>query len=175
MQNSTSDLTNLSARIEKLERQNRLFKRGGLALLLLPLALIVMGQARPSDTLEAHNFVLRDSGGTKRAELTMAKEDAVLRFFDSKGLQTSVVSDGLIFLVDPQHTKNLAPSVGGYVMLSVGSGEPDITVQDTQGFSAVLGVTDTVTSLTGEHHESSAASLKLLGPGKNANVLWSAP
>jgi hypothetical protein len=173
MRDSTSDLQSVTARIAKLEGQNRLLKRGGLTLLLLPLVLIVMGQARPSDALEAHSFVLRDSSGIKRAELAMAKEDAVLRFFDAKGLQTSSVMDGFVFLVDPEATK-VAPETG-YIMLSMAKGDPDIIVRDSNGFNASLGVTDSVTVRTGEQHKSTAASLTLFGSGKDGKVLWSAP
>jgi hypothetical protein len=80
MQISTPDLQSLVTRVDKLERQNRLFKRGGLALLLAAATLILMGQARPSDTLEAHGFVLRDSSGIKRAELAVLAGGPVLRY-----------------------------------------------------------------------------------------------
>jgi hypothetical protein len=67
MQSLNSDLETLSARVEKLERQNRLFKRAVLALLLLPVTLLVMGQAAPTRTLEAQAFILRGANGSKMA------------------------------------------------------------------------------------------------------------
>jgi hypothetical protein len=95
MENSTSDLKTLATRVEALEQQNRLFKRAGLVLLLLPAALLVMGQAQPGRTLEAQNFVLTDANGTKRADLTVPsgnKEGAgILRFFDSAGDVTAIL------------------------------------------------------------------------------------
>ncbi len=75
MPNSTSDLSSLASRIEKLERQNRLFKRGGLVLLLSAATLIVMGQARPNRTMGADEFVLRDSSGKKWAALQMSQTE----------------------------------------------------------------------------------------------------
>jgi hypothetical protein len=85
MQSSNSDFESLAARVEKLERQNRWFKRAALALLLLPATLLVMGQARPTRTLEAQAFVLTDANGIKRADLTVPTDVPVLRFFNSAG------------------------------------------------------------------------------------------
>ena len=48
-----------------------------------------------------------------------------------------------------------------------------VQVFDAQGFSATLGVTELVTSTTGETHKTSAASLVLFD--KNKNVIWRAP
>lgn len=169
MQNSTSDIQSLAARIEKLESQNRWFKRGACATLLLFGSVLLMGQAKSlPDDIEARSFVLRDSSGIKRAELTMGKDDPVLSFFDSKGVQSSLVSDGLVLLADPKH-----PRPAGYVVLGVTNGEPRIALRDSDGFSADLGVTDTSIARTGEQRKTSAASLVLFG--KNGKVLWSAP
>ena len=98
MQNSTSDLDLLAARIERLEKQNRRLKRSVLAVLLGAASLVVMGQARPSTTLGAQSFVLRDATGGKRAELVLESESPrsiptpTLRFFDEKGNQTLFLS-----------------------------------------------------------------------------------
>lgn len=182
MQSPPLDLPSLAARVEKLESQNRLLRRVGLAFLLLPLTLIVMAQAQPPRNLEAQSFVLRDSSGIKRAELSMGQEDAelrymgkddpVLRFFNSKGQQTSTVGDGIIFLIDPKKSKAPSPFVGD-IMLSMAGGEPSIDFGDTNGFHSFLGVTDTITTRTGEQHQTSAASITL--EGKDRKVLWSAP
>ncbi len=48
-----------------------------------------------------------------------------------------------------------------------------VLVQDADGFAATLGVTDLLTSRTGEKHKTSAASLILFD--KDKNVLWRAP
>lgn len=173
MDESNARVESLAIRVERLERQNRLLKGFTLCSVLLPVCLLVMGQAGPARTIEARRFVLRDSSGVKRAELGMGQSDAVLRFFNSKEQQTSLVSDGLIFLIDPQHED--ARAQAGYVILSVAEGEPDITVRDTQGYSAILGVADTTTPSTGEQQRSTAASLKLFGPNKNPSAIWSAP
>ncbi|GEM_PF-1661513 len=64
------ELQSIRERLEKLERQNRWFKRAGIAALLLAAAVVVMGQARPSRTVTANKFVLQDSQG--RARITIA-------------------------------------------------------------------------------------------------------
>ena len=98
MQTSASNFELLAARVERLERQNGLLKRGGLALLLMAASLIVMGQARPNSALDEQSYTLRDAKGAKRAELVLdsdspqAKADPVLRFFDDKGNQTVTLS-----------------------------------------------------------------------------------
>lgn len=58
-------------RLEKLERESRWIKRAGLAASLLAMCAFIMGQARPSRTLEAERFVLRDAAGRMRADLGM--------------------------------------------------------------------------------------------------------
>ena len=98
MQNSASQFELLAARVERLERQNRLLKRGGLGVLLAAASLIVMGQARPNTALDAQRYTLRDAKGAKRAELVLDSEspqsrpDPTLRFFDDNGNQTLTLS-----------------------------------------------------------------------------------
>ena len=65
------------------------------------------------------------------------------------------------------------------IILELGEVESDsvaanrVLVHDTDGFAATLGVTDLLTSRTGEKHKTSAASLILFD--KEKNVLWRAP
>jgi hypothetical protein len=106
---------------------------------------------------------LYDSNGTARASLSIFDDGPALDLFNSKGKLTTMVSDNLIS-VDAGNSN--------YVGLSA-DGEPNLEISDSQGFEARLGVTTTVTTLTGEQHETSAASLTLFG--KDKKVLWSAP
>jgi hypothetical protein len=171
MDNSTSDSQSLASRVERLEKQNLFLKRAGLALLVLPAALMFMGQSRPTRTIEAQNFVLRDSSGNKRAELSMGVDAAGLQFFDSKGHVTSTLTESSIVLA--------GPSGGGLISLNAANasnGDTTIYLRDSDGFSASLGVTDTVIAGTGQKRKTSAASLTLFGSDKDGNkVLWSAP
>jgi len=94
MESQVSDLQALAARVEKLERQNRWFKKGAFALLLSATALIVMGQTRliPRE-VESQSFVLRDSSGNKRAELALSSPGLpMLRFFGPGGTVRAVLS-----------------------------------------------------------------------------------
>jgi hypothetical protein len=130
----------------------------------------MMGQASHR-VIEAESFVLRDAAGIKRAELAMGQSDASLFFFDSKGQQSSRLSDSFLWLVNPE---GRSKTEVGYVIVSTGpNGEPAIVLRDGNGFSATLGVTDLVTQGTGEQRKTSAASLKLFGKGEK--VIWSAP
>jgi hypothetical protein len=62
--------TEFTARLERLERDNRRLKRGGLLLLAMLVALIVIYATRPvPDRITAHEFDLVDATGTTRASL----------------------------------------------------------------------------------------------------------
>ena len=172
MECPSPDPSTLTARVEKLERQNRLFKRAALGLLLLPVCMLVMGQAQPSRTIEADEFVLKDSAGHMRAELTSIGGGLpALLFFDAQGKQESALFEDSYDISGPDpHTS--AIYVGSNPS-DASDKEPRIMLEGTNGFSAILGSSDLITTRTGEKHQTSAASLVLLG--KNGTVLWSAP
>ena len=75
MNNQTIELQAVVERLERIEKQNRILRRVGLALLLLPLALLVMGQARQPRTVEAEKFVLVDSSGKTWAALQVGQTE----------------------------------------------------------------------------------------------------
>jgi len=168
MHTATLEAQSLLVRVERLERQNRLLKRGAIVLLLASVSLMTMAQARPARIVEAQDFILVDSSGAKRAELSLDQHDASLKFFDSKGLPSSFVTDGFVFLAEPGHPEAGAVSLGMYQ-----GKKPLVEVDGSNGFSAILGTTDTVTTKTGELHTTSAASLTLFS--KDRKVIWSAP
>jgi hypothetical protein len=110
---STNDL--ILARIERLERQNRMLKRGALAVVVSAAALFIaslglMGQtttpkktpapkaAKPAPAapatpppvvlpanIEAQSFILKDANGRVRAELYMDGEGPSLKLLDQSG------------------------------------------------------------------------------------------
>lgn len=110
------------ARIEKLERQNRRLKLGGLICLLAITSIVVTGglvgqtqqhkttkSTKPKTTapttpaaplvpekLEAESFVLKDPSGRDRAELAMGGTGPALRLLDQSGtaLVTISLNDG---------------------------------------------------------------------------------
>ena len=65
---SATPLTDLNERLGKLERQNRLFRIGGLVALLVVGSLLLIA-ARPQNTQQAEKFVLVDSSGRTTAVL----------------------------------------------------------------------------------------------------------
>ena len=99
----------LEVRIEKLERQNRLFRRGALTCLIALVSVGLMGQtkhprkAAPApaapvipEKIEAQSFILKDSNGKIRAELSMAGTGPALKLRDESGtpLITISLNDG---------------------------------------------------------------------------------
>jgi hypothetical protein len=95
-------LDDLTTRLERLERQGRRWKRTAFVVLLGAVALAVMGQApqhRLPKSLEAEEFVLRDSRGQVRASLGTAQgsNSTVLQFHGENGkprTRITVASDG---------------------------------------------------------------------------------
>jgi hypothetical protein len=80
----------LAHRVERLERQNRLWRHAGLFLMIALIAVFAVAQVKtakvtpPKATkpLEAGKFILQDGLGTKRAELGMFANRPVLVFYD---------------------------------------------------------------------------------------------
>jgi hypothetical protein len=69
-----TELEYLNSRLQKVERDNRGMKLAGCLTGLIVAALLLMGQARPGQKLEAQELVLRDSGGRVRARLSASPE-----------------------------------------------------------------------------------------------------
>jgi hypothetical protein len=86
----------LAARITKVERENRKIRRAALALLVFPLALLVMGQSQTTKVVVANEFVLKDLSGHTRARLwlgpkqTKSPSTAFLTLYDSSGVRDLV-------------------------------------------------------------------------------------
>src|SRR3989441_9612261 len=82
----THDSIDLAQRIERLERQNRLFKGAAMAVVLAIVAVVVMGQAAPrTSTVEAQKFVLKDKTGKIRAVLGEGPDNEIgLLVYDGK-------------------------------------------------------------------------------------------
>ena len=95
-------LDELTRRLERLERHGRHWKRTAVTVLLGAVALVVMGQTPPHrvpKSLEAEEFVLRDSRGQVRASLGTAQDSnsTVLQFHAETGkprTRITVASDG---------------------------------------------------------------------------------
>jgi putative transcriptional regulator len=58
----TNNLT-LLERIDRLEKQNRRFKQAAVAVALIAVAVVTMGQVASQKTVEVNGFLIKDSGG----------------------------------------------------------------------------------------------------------------
>jgi hypothetical protein len=87
----------LQDRLLKLEKQNRRFKQLGIAALIVPALLLVMGQAASKKTVEANEFILRDDSGNIRAKLEMVGTLPVpeMTLFDDKGNASVRMNGGI--------------------------------------------------------------------------------
>jgi hypothetical protein len=82
----SDELSNILARLGRVEREHSRLKRIGLGVLVLAGAVLLMGQARSSRTIEAEKFILNDAGGMPRARLEMEPTDRpTLVLLDPKG------------------------------------------------------------------------------------------
>jgi len=97
-----SSLDELTTRLERLERQGRRWRRTAFVVLLGAVGVVVMGQAPPHrlpKSIEAEEFVLRDSRGQVRASLGTppGSNTTVFQFHGENGkprTRITVASDG---------------------------------------------------------------------------------
>ena len=199
----------LEIRIETLERQNRLFRRGALTCLIAMVSVGLMGQTkRPRKAatttapaapvvpakIEAGSFVMKDSDGKIRAELSMAATGPTLKLLDENGApqMTLSLNDGsprgpMMLLTDPQHHAGFSLSVleGMGSQLSLVGARPDmqarmvvapegtsLEMSDSDGFTTSIG-NGMQASKGKQPKKTTAASVTLYG--KDRKVLWSTP
>lgn len=165
---------NLLARVEKLERQNRRMKLGGLGALVIAGAFLLMGQAsgpRTQDEVRANGFVLVDTSGETRARLFMSSDGPELALYYANGKMGAWLTAGELLNGTALDMIDASGKAG--VALTAFPKGPLLNVMDAQGFETSIGATDLVTMATGETHRTSAASVVLFG--KDKTVLWSAP
>lgn len=85
----------LEARVEKLERENRNLKRGGLVALVLGGIAVLMGQTslpKVSDEVRTRVLVVVDEAGNRRASLGTSKDETALVLFDDAGVRRAKVA-----------------------------------------------------------------------------------
>ena len=199
----------LEIRIEKLERQNRLFRRGMVTGLIAltsvalmaqtkhphkPAATTPAGPAAMPEKIEAGSFILKDSNGKIRAELSMTGLGPAFKLRDATGLPlvTLSVNDGspsgpLMLLSDPQQQASVSISVlqGMGSQLSLIGARPDIQARmavapdgttfelsDAEGFTTSIG-NGIQTPKGKQPKKTTAASVTLYG--KDRKVLWTTP
>jgi hypothetical protein len=122
----------LLERIERLERDARRWKRGAAVAALVVAATGVMGHAS-TRTLDAHRFVLRDSGNRARAELAMDGDRSLaLRFKDETGmprLTMGIEGDAAVIVLNDKTSKPRA------TLTVLAHGAPSLTMYDESGKS----------------------------------------
>ncbi|MGC2331375.1 MAG: hypothetical protein WA581_07975 [Candidatus Acidiferrales bacterium] len=88
-----ADWRRLVERMEKLERQNRLWKLGSVLAALVLVLSVALGtraqqqrdEALRAKTVEAETFLLKDSDGVTRGELTVVNGIPVLQLYNANG------------------------------------------------------------------------------------------
>ena len=80
----SAGLEDLSRRVHRIERENRLLQVTSAAMALLLAVLILMAQTRPQGgSIEAQEFVLRDAHGKQRAKLTADSAATLFSLYDA--------------------------------------------------------------------------------------------
>jgi hypothetical protein len=201
----------LEIRIERLEAENRWFKRGAFTLLIGMMSIGLLGQTKQAkkappkssatpaapvtpDQVEAHSFILKDTNGKVRAELSMTGTGPGLKLRDEAGtaLVTLSLNDDapqgpLLLMSDPQHHAGFSVSVmnGNGSQLSLSGERPDIQARmavapggtsfemsDSEGFTTSIG--NGLQAGKGKQpKQTTAASITLYG--KDRKLLWSTP
>jgi hypothetical protein len=124
----TTELQRLTLRVETLERQNHRFRLGAVGLILLA-ALWSMAAVSPKPrTIEAEQFIVRDSKGRARvtiatapvsgAAVSLAPDEPAVWFSDAKG------SDRLILTTDGLRLANSKSQAALEVTAGTIAGQP---------------------------------------------------
>jgi hypothetical protein len=114
MELTGTELETLQMRVERLERQNCWMKRAGCGALLLLALVVTTGQSRQPRTVEAEQFILRDTQGRVRLTIGTPRVSGVavftdsdepsLWFTDTKGTDRAILmGDGLRFADEKGH------------------------------------------------------------------------
>ena len=188
---NTPELQAIVERLRRLEEQNQKLIWGGVIVLVTLSAVALMGQAAPaSRVVEAQKFILEDASGNVRgwmgvvgngSELTLGNSNAQpmlrllvstdasdLHFFGSRksGMNLGVDSaEPALSMTDAEGS--------GRAGITFEKDGPSLTLQDAQGFSAIVGTTQLSTQAKDRYGHTSAASVVLLD--KHNKVIWRAP
>ena len=95
------EVERLSERLERVERDNRRLRRVGAVVVIGFASALLMAQARPNPvvkTVQAEEFIVRDSEGKARIKLGMSDKDPRLTFLDSQGKEVTGLSEGFLSL-----------------------------------------------------------------------------
>ena len=168
MTGQAPELAAVVARLENVERQNRRLKAAGIAVLVLAVAGLLMGQTMPrARIVEAEGFVLKDAAGKVRAELAGDNHLTRLRLNDENGEGRAVLT-----VAKDGPRLNLYDENGEVrAILTVAKDGPRLNLYDEDGKSrAILAVFKARHAAAGPREK---AGLVLFGEDEKA--VWSAP
>jgi hypothetical protein len=190
MNNQTPDI---DTRLERLESESRRMKKIAAIATICASVLVVSGQTKMAKTVEATEFRLVDTNGKVRGRLlTNDSGQTLLTLSDSTGQINSSIgtgtsgsslslgsadANGSVLLTSASN--NWFPALrmtgsGGKLELYLnGESGPKLAIEDSDGYSSVLGRSDLIQAKTGKKEQTPAASLVLFD--KEKKVLWSAP
>jgi hypothetical protein len=121
----------LTARLDRLERENRWWKRIGAVVLIGVAAVVLMGQQR-AQVVEAQKFLIRDpASGKARAALSLLQDGSVglsIISLDGKSLSLSADAGGNMGLMLVDNNRTLRGQ-----LLAGADGSPAIILQDRSG------------------------------------------
>ena len=192
----------LHRRVTKLERQNRRLKIAGAATLACAASVALMAQKPTQKTVEANEFVVKDSAGQTRVRIGVdpANDVAELWLQTANGNEGASLSDsGLLLKQDgavrailANGNLSLANSKGqANIKLSAADGAERalsiegpsgnlfylpghaLEIQDADGYETSIGTTDLPAKGSAAAQTTNAASITLFDPDKKP--LWHAP
>jgi len=156
-----TDYKALVERIGKVERENRRMKRIALALLIFPLALLLMAQSQATRVVEANEFTLKDVSGHTRARLWFGQKPGkspkavLLTFYDATGKRD------LITLAADSAEQSANLNLGGLI-----TGSPSLSLSaDAKGAYASLESTGNKLQGIQLSAEAEKSSLSVSGTG----------
>lgn len=122
----------LTKRLDRLERENRRFKKAGMATLAVITAVVLMGQATAKKAINifmSEEFVLRDTSGKIRGVLSVVEDEPYLTLYDKdKKIRFAVraAADKVSLVVKGKDQKS-------GVRLTVAGGSTKLLINDKDG------------------------------------------
>ena len=173
MTSQTPDIQAVLQRLEKLERQNRRFKRvGALALTGVGVLIFMSQAASDSHTVEAQRFIVKDAEGHVRAEFGLSGKAAGLTLYDQKGTTQARLEAGAGALSGGQ--LELRDESGkAYSGLWAGFSGAMIYAHDQDGNEIFLGSLKTADSRSEKLRITGKPTIVMMD--KNERDIWRAP
>ena len=168
----TSEWSAVIGRLEKLEKQNRRMKQAGIAGLLFISCVLLMGQAPSTKTVEANEFVLRDSGGKTLGRWTIERGFPKIEMYDGEKLQRTTF--GIAGVFGRGAPQPLLQMVDGdtSTLLFVGTGASNLVFNSNgdNASSVMLGMTLFGPQLFLGRNGKSKAGLSITGSGPSLDI-----